>query len=440
MRFRFKNINVVKCADIKLDGLTVIAGENGCGKSTVGKLLFSTVKAVSNLGSTKESYKRDLLTKHVRALYKRLFGIIRHQNPQIDTVFPYPSSRLVNIFMKIYNDDLLEASTKEKRYIELLTPMRLQINAMTELTPRIKKLLNDDLDNILICLTETNNLAADLVTEIKYLIESEFMNRICSFGTENSSIIIEFDDKDSLISFDLDNDEIKAVSIKADPEQTLRDATYIESPLYMHMLDSLMASSTFLETPKNARMSLRGMIPLHIKDIAEKIDSAKYVKEEQIQELKIDENGAFIFKDRALYYRKDGVLYSPINVASGLKSFGLIQILLETNAINESKILIWDEPENHLHPKWQIALASVLVEMVRNGIPVLISTHSPYFVQSIRYFAAKYEVEKYVNYYLAEKEDETSLATIKDVTTDLNRIFIKLAAPLNDIMNIPEAK
>ena len=53
MRLQFNNINIVEQADIKLDGLTVIAGENGSGKSTVGKLLFSTVKAVSNLNSVK---------------------------------------------------------------------------------------------------------------------------------------------------------------------------------------------------------------------------------------------------------------------------------------------------------------------------------------------------------------------------------------------------
>ena len=107
---------------------------------------------------------------------------------------------------------------------------------------------------------------------------------------------------------------------------------------------------------------------------------------------------------------------------------------------NEDKMLIWDEPENHLHPKWQVAFASVLVALAKNGVPVVISTHSPYFVQGIRYFAAKQDIEKYVNYYLAEKQDVNSLATIKDVTTDLNQIFVKLATPLNEIMNVDEIR
>ena len=48
MRFIIENINKVRKADISLKGLTVIAGENDSGKSTVGKLLFSTIKALVN--------------------------------------------------------------------------------------------------------------------------------------------------------------------------------------------------------------------------------------------------------------------------------------------------------------------------------------------------------------------------------------------------------
>jgi hypothetical protein len=35
---------MIKSADILVDGLTVIAGENDTGKSTVGKILFSEIR------------------------------------------------------------------------------------------------------------------------------------------------------------------------------------------------------------------------------------------------------------------------------------------------------------------------------------------------------------------------------------------------------------
>lgn len=442
MRLTFENINIVEKADVKLDGLTVIAGENGSGKSTVGKLLFSTVKAISNLNSVKHNYKKRVIAKYVESIYKRISSSgLLFRDARLEELFPIPSPRLVDRFMSIYNNDVLEQSAKCEQYHLIIDKMVSAVNNLEDLTPRIKKLIRDDLNNISICLEETDNLAADLATEIKYLIESEFMNRICSFDTSASHVRFTLDSKDfSFVEYSLTDDEISGTSLNLDLSESLDDATYIESPLYLHMLDSLLSASTFREISDKRVIGLRPMIPVHIKDIAEKINAARYIHEDEVQELMIDDGGSFVFKDRSLFYQKDGVLYSPINVASGLKAFGLIQLLLETNVINERKMLIWDEPENHLHPKWQVAFASVLVDLVKNGIPVVVSTHSPYFVQGIRYFAAKQEVEKYVNYYLAEKSQENKLAVINDVTTDLNQVFIKLATPLNEIMNIDEVR
>ncbi|AMW31994.1 putative ATP-dependent endonuclease of the OLD family [Fervidobacterium changbaicum] len=47
---------------------------------------------------------------------------------------------------------------------------------------------------------------------------------------------------------------------------------------------------------------------------------------------------------------------------------------------DSSLILIIDEPESHLHPMAQKYVAKVLYEMAKNGLQVIISTHSPYFV------------------------------------------------------------
>lgn len=40
MKLHLKNIAKIKQADVIIDGITVIAGENDTGKSTVGKALF----------------------------------------------------------------------------------------------------------------------------------------------------------------------------------------------------------------------------------------------------------------------------------------------------------------------------------------------------------------------------------------------------------------
>lgn len=51
MNIKLENIGIVKDSSIKLDGLTVITGNNNSGKTTVGKVIYSLIDAVSNLSS-----------------------------------------------------------------------------------------------------------------------------------------------------------------------------------------------------------------------------------------------------------------------------------------------------------------------------------------------------------------------------------------------------
>ena len=41
MKLSIKNVGKLKEADVEINGITVIAGENNTGKSTVGKVLWS---------------------------------------------------------------------------------------------------------------------------------------------------------------------------------------------------------------------------------------------------------------------------------------------------------------------------------------------------------------------------------------------------------------
>lgn len=49
MRLNIKNFAKIKDADIIIDGITIIAGENNTGKSTVGKVLFSLFNSLQDI-------------------------------------------------------------------------------------------------------------------------------------------------------------------------------------------------------------------------------------------------------------------------------------------------------------------------------------------------------------------------------------------------------
>jgi predicted ATPase len=96
----------------------------------------------------------------------------------------------------------------------------------------------------------------------------------------------------------------------------------------------------------------------------------------------------------------------PLNTASGVKSFGVIQMLLDGEYIDANRPLIWDEPENHLHPEWQIEFAKILVQIYRSGVPVIVTTHSPLIIQSMQE----------VNLYTLRREDEKIIVEHSPVT------------------------
>ncbi len=48
MKLYVKNLCAVKKGELELDGITVIAGQNGVGKSTIGKILYCISRAYGN--------------------------------------------------------------------------------------------------------------------------------------------------------------------------------------------------------------------------------------------------------------------------------------------------------------------------------------------------------------------------------------------------------
>ena len=48
LRIEIENLRAIKKADIALDGITVIAGENSSGKSTISKLSYHLIDTILN--------------------------------------------------------------------------------------------------------------------------------------------------------------------------------------------------------------------------------------------------------------------------------------------------------------------------------------------------------------------------------------------------------
>lgn len=143
-----------------------------------------------------------------------------------------------------------------------------------------------------------------------------------------------------------------------------------------------------------------------------------------------------IIRGRNTVYKERGMekgLYMK-NISSGLKTFAMLKMLLINGTIEKNGTIILDEPEIHLHPQWQLVFAELIVLIQKEfGVHILLNTHSPYFLQAIEVYAAKYEMADKCKYYLSSLVDEQSV--IEDVTDNIEKVYSKLEKPFQILEN-----
>ena len=80
MKLSIENFAKIKRADIELNGITIIAGENDSGKSTVGKVLATVFSGFHNVNE----YSRD--ERYLALAQVLLLAIKTHKDSQIKNI------------------------------------------------------------------------------------------------------------------------------------------------------------------------------------------------------------------------------------------------------------------------------------------------------------------------------------------------------------------
>ena len=313
MQLQLKNVGMIKEANVKIDGLTVIAGENDTGKSTVGKALyFSLYEKIISFNAGVEKLDKDSLVLK-KFDFKDFFffnlndGEIHLQDSKEELFF-------------LNKDEYHDNSNKYYKPIFIETPLILNLFTHFSKLDTIQNDIEYKVNNYPLVMRE---LYKQLKLELK-------VN-------------------------DLENNYELLNNIK----KLIKGEVYI-----------------------------RG-------------DEIRFLKNDQ----EIDVN----------------------SLATGIKSFAIIQLLLKNNYLNKNTVLILDEPEVHLHPKWQLEYAKIIVELVKNSVKVLATSHSPYMIEALKRYSDIEKIEDKTNFYLAEdgyikQEDNSNSKT-------LDKIFEKLSEP-----------
>ena len=420
MRLNIKNFAKIESADILIDGITVIAGENNTGKSTVGKIMFAIFNSLCGVEEKiAEERLKEIYNTFSRILYKYDMNKIDSKQ-RLKSYYIGLSSHYINQEVAKYissHSNVIEADIKN-----LLENLVKYEGDTSEVWTRIVDELSKNTMEI-IDMPE-NKIIAEVVSRY---FNSVFHNQINTLSDSNKTEAeLSLEIKDNTIRLNFENDECTCYDASMN---LLHNAVYIDNPFIIDELtedNQLDPMGEFLKQMLTENES-NGIMDGIIESVRAKEKLAEIYRALQ----KVVDGQVIKRQDNEFYLKGDNIS-APVavhNLSTGLKSFVILKMLLEKGALKEKDVLILDEPEIHLHPQWQIAYAEMIVLLQKQfDLSIIVTTHSPYFLDAINLFSIKYKIDQKTNFYLSTMDEYG--AHMQKVTDHIDVIYKKMASPI----------
>lgn len=415
MRLNIQNFGIIESASVNINGLTVICGENDSGKSTIGKLLFAMIKA-------SQKYEEELGEGVISQIFLNLsrISVLLLQRDRDESL------RNISIYFRRLDPDEILLTKDLSSLYSIIDDNVSDLSLKTKIYEYISKI------DVLIQNTPNEKKAKE--NALKKALYSEFKN----FSHKSSEIKLNDLNNDTIIKF---NSDKKGVSnIVFDKPMLLDDVTYIENPFILQFRRMFLNAITLLDESNTTRSWVREKVSLHLKDLARKLSvlDPKTIEfsENKLQKLSnnISEliDGSFYYDEEQddFILNRNGHVFSSMNIASGIKALGLFNSLLKGGFVNERSLLILDEPETNLHPKWQNEYAKLLCNLVKSNIKIIIATHSPYMISALEHYSKDIENK---NFYWARKDCSESVIFEDETSSIMENIVQKFADAFNEI-------
>lgn len=407
MKLRIDNFALIKHAEIDIDGITVIAGNNNSGKSTVGKILFSIFTALSNIDEKIEAQRVRMIQRVVASKIYRVAGEDLEYHL-------WGLEREIREFVSIHNgsvvidwksfinkyEDIVPDSTQKG----LLEEMQ-QAVAQIETWPRLRLIMDAISPYFSSCFHQQINSLSEpnVPAKVSLYIKSKEISMVFK---DNS--VEEINPEIELIN--------KVIFYSSPTVVDLMDARIIDN-LPMKNLIRLLSSYSDRMTDDSDLLE-KSMLQGRLGTVLKKIDA---VLPGRIQKQR---------RGYGLYRPEWKEPLSVKNLSMGLKAFVVLKMLLESNQLKDKDVLILDEPEIHLHPKWQLLYAELIVLLQKEfDLSVVITTHSNFFLDAIETYTKKYKSQDKLHLYLAEQKNGG--VEMCDVTNNAEAIYSLMADALD---------
>ena len=433
MKIDIKNIGKITSANLDINGISVIVGENNTGKSTIGKALYSAFNGLSSLSEKVETdraisignvIKLSLNQNYDYYLFRR---INRFEDLTNEIILSHREGKFSKqFFTEIMNQQLLEL----KRYID--------DNGISD-----TQTFNDEnrdvlLDEIYNKITEILNIPTKTIQE--KLLYNEFRNefgqQIVNLSDDTQTSYVELFIKGKKYHFSILNDD---VDIESTFVGLQHKSVYLDNPFVLEegfnkgfprFLRN--GGESHQTTLHNLLMNEGTLVATETILLDEKLkEIAQIFEKANVGELvKSEKNSSETFG-----YREGNIDFSLKNVSLGLKTFIILKTLIERGHISERGLIILDEPEIHLHPQWQVLFAELIVLLQKKfNLHILLTTHSPYFLEAIEVYSKVHEISENCNFYLSEEIDKK--ITVQKINGNLSKVYDKFFLPFQKLEDL----
>lgn len=416
MKLIIENIGSITQVEVDLGNLTVIAGENDVGKSTVGRVFFALVQAFSNYPAAIKKIKDRRILNILRNILNTLRRDVDiSQYPQLRKLFSLNGLQLMQ-------DLDTHLAPLDSALDQLATEVTFPVKSIETIRNRLLELRREA--------GEVGSEISAIADAIFRALRSEFTGEIINKDRNDNAKILLIDGATTILQIEFNATGV--VAFKGGDPLGIEDATLVEGPAilqYRNVLDS------FNEIGE--RQFTSGSIPFHAIDLTRKLQNAQYDLQEIRTPLPISFDKLYEGKVGYDEDARDFVLkrgqhkISSNNTATGIKALAILELLIKGEYVRDDTILILDEPETSLHPKWQIAYAKIICALAAQGCRVLVTTHSPYMLEALKGYSKPIEISKF---YLAQR-DANSAIRYYDTAGDISPIIRALSQPLEDLID-----
>lgn len=465
MEFTLKNVGIIEDSTLKLDGLTVVCGNNNSGKSTAGKALYCTIESLNNLS---EKRNKELWSNYRRAAMRvcQMLDLIYFSRyvdfELIQNHFQKDFSVLLQDMYafrySVSGKDPVVAFNELCEVVDLVTPEMLYKYSKktdSELPKKFFAYLDDLSGNCEKARKYLDGLRKfyqddswdDFIEHsVVSLFSSEFNGQIfpVNISSQERKSFISIS-KNEEIGVNISLSEKKRISASIDGFKSFfNDVVYIEDPYILDRIAEQDGFSSFQISENSTRYTHSGKLRrlLLQKNSESLIEQSINHETYDLLLNKISDiiPGAISMKESGFFYEEKGK--EPLfvsNLATGSKMFSIIKDLIEKGIIAMDTMLILDEPEAHLHPEWQNIFAEVIVLLVKElDTTILLTTHSPNFLMAIEAYSQKHSISQNTHFYLSSHTNDGYRVNYHCVDGQLGQIYSSFAYPLVRMKQLKE--